>query len=276
LHCTALALALGAGSAAISCQADAPGLTPLDAAAPAFHSGPVSAPRSDAGPLRNTPPLPPTMGFAPGQEDPSPLAAKHLIEAVACLEEGREAQAIVHLRNYLAHRPRQILLRAELAELLFRQKELEESRLQFERFISQAQEDDQDHFRYLIHSHSRLVEIAEQQNNHYHEYLNRGIGLYLLACRSAEEIDDPARPELSAEALFCRAAAQLQMARGESPQSARPHWYLYQVWRRLGQTAAADRSLKAADACQLFSPLTPCERRKLQLAWLQRGDAGRP
>jgi hypothetical protein len=151
--------------------------------------------------------------------------------------------------------------------LLFRQQKLAEARLQFELFIGMAQEQGEPAFRYLVHSHSRLVEISEEQENAYEEHLNRGIGLYLLACKRATETDPDG--EYSAESLLIKAAEELREARSTQPEESRPSFYLYQIWSQLGQHSAARRSLAAAEAHTLLSRLTPLERRQLQIAGLR-------
>jgi predicted Zn-dependent protease len=200
----------------------------------------------------------------------TPEADEHLNRAVALLEKGQDAAALPHLERYVADRPDQLIARANLGELLFRQKKLSESRLQFELFVALAQEQGDAAFRYLIHSHSRLVEIAEEQAEVFEEHLNRGIGLYLLACKRATEPDP--NGDCSVDSLLCRAAEELHDARSEQPQEARTHFYLYQIYSRLGQQSAAREALTAADAYTLLSRLTPLERRQLQTACLQDAE----
>jgi hypothetical protein len=196
-----------------------------------------------------------------------------LVLAATFLQEGEEAAAATHLERYVEERPRHLLARAQLGELLFRREQFDKSRFHFELFVTLAQEQRDELFRTVIHSHSRLVEIGEIQDDPYQEHLHRGIGLFLLACRRATEADPDG--EYSADSLFCRAAAELQEARDDQPDEARPYLYLYQVWTRLGQHAAAARSLAAADARALLSRLTPLERQDLQTACLGMAHASR-
>ncbi len=195
------------------------------------------------------------------------LADRHLIQAAALLDKGNDSEAAVHLEKYVTLRPEQLLVRAQLGELLFRLHKLTDARLQFELFIALAQEQGERTFSYLVHSHSRMVEIAEERSDGYEEHLHRGIGLYLLACRRATEPDP--NGDYSVTSILCRAAGELQEARKEQPDQARPHLYLYQVWSRLGESTAAARSLAAADEHALLSHLTPHERRQLQIAYLR-------
>jgi tetratricopeptide (TPR) repeat protein len=191
----------------------------------------------------------------------------HLMKAAHLLDEGQDAEAARHLESYVSLRPDQTQARAQLGELLYRLNRLPGARFHFELFIAQAQEQGERAFRYLIHSHSRLVEIAEEEQDGYAEHLHRGIGLYLLGCRRAAEADPDG--DCSAVSIFCRAAAELQEARKAQPEEARPHLYLYHVWGRLGQLSAADRALAAADRLALLSRLTNHERRQIQMAALR-------
>jgi hypothetical protein len=247
---------------------------------PGVHEAPTVG-AANAAPPPAVPRVEPTVSRGQKEEEPPVeirVAAKspdtthqHLVLAVNLLEAGEEESATEHLKQYVTQRPDQWAARAQLGELLFRREKFVESRLQFELFVALAQEKPESIFRTLIHCHSRLVEIAEIQEDDYQEHLNRGIGLYLLACRRATEPDPEG--EHSATSLFCRAAAALQEAREEQPEEARPHFYLYQVWKHLGQHSAAARALAAADAFALLSRLTPAERRDLQLACLDQAAA---
>src|SRR5262249_14002061 len=214
----------------------------------------------------------PTGAVKPRATAPNP-ADSHLIQAAALLDKGRESEAAVHLEKYLVLRPDHLLVRAQLGELLFRPHKLTEARQHFVVFIALAQEQGEKSFRYLVHCHSRMVEIAEDRNNDYEEHLHRGIGLYLLACRRATEPDPDG--EYSVSSILCRAAGELQEARKEQPDEARPHLYLYRVWSRLGQAAAASNALAAADHHALLSELTPHERQELQIAYLRENQGVR-
>src|SRR5262249_4423813 len=101
------------------------------------------------------------------------------------------------------------------------------------------------------------------------ERLNRGIGLCLVA-RERAGLPDPEDGQLSVESVLCKAAGELTMAHLERRDEARPCWYLYAVWSRLGQRQPALRHLREADATAPFSYLTPAEKRDLELARLGR------
>lgn len=192
------------------------------------------------------------------------MVRNHLSLAAAWLEQGAPERAAPHLGRYLTARPEQWLIRAHYAELLVRIDRYAEARSELERFIAEAQQHGPAAQAQLIHSHSRLMEIARLSDDAYQEHLHRGIGLYLLA-KERQQIDD-STDELPAEGLFCKAAGELTLARLERPDQARPCWYLYEVWSRLGQDQPARRWLHAADAEAPFTYLTPCEQRNLHLA----------
>jgi Tfp pilus assembly protein PilF len=194
--------------------------------------------------------------------DPT-LAQCHLSLAAAHLAKGEDGVAAGHLARYLAARPEHLIVRAHYAELLARLGRPGEARAQLERFAADVQDtplgDEQ-----LVHCHSRLMELAEGQDDDYAAHLHRGIGLYWLAQRPAAR---EGHGELCAESLLCRAAAELVLARRCRRDEARPCWYLSQVWALLGQRQPATRWLRAAHEAALLSDLTPAERRGLHLAW---------
>jgi tetratricopeptide (TPR) repeat protein len=188
------------------------------------------------------------------------LAAVHL-------EIGDDAGACPHLGMYVEARPDQVVVRGHYAELLYRLNREQEARAQFDRFVIDAQEQGGAAARNLLHCHSRLMEIAEKDEDSYAEHLNRGIGLLLLARARAELSDEK---DLEQEGLLCKAAGELTLARQERPDEARPCWYLYEVWSALAQQQPATRCLHAARAAAPFSYLTPTEQRSLQLASADR------
>jgi tetratricopeptide (TPR) repeat protein len=201
------------------------------------------------------------------------LARNHLSLAAALLAQGQDEQAAPHLDRYLQAQPDHLVIRAHYAELLLRLARPREAREQFDRFVADVQDHETLSREHLVHCHSRLMEIAQGENDPYGEHLHRGIGLYLLARRRVELADTAGG--LSAEALLCKAAAELTLARMERPEEARPWWYLYEVWTSLAQQQPASRCLRAAAAAAPLSYLTPVERRSLQLARLGAArDAG--
>lgn len=195
--------------------------------------------------------------------DPS-FTRNHLSLAAAFVEKGEETEACPHFAKYLAAHPEHWSIREYYAELLFKLKRNGEARAEFERLVADAQDAGPGGSRELIHGHTRLMEIAEAAADRYEEHLQRGIGLFLLARERAALPDDAG--ELTAEGLLCKAAGELTAARLERPHEARPNWYLYEVWSRLGQRQPALCCLHRADEAAPFSNLTAAEKRGLQLA----------
>jgi tetratricopeptide (TPR) repeat protein len=193
------------------------------------------------------------------------LTCNHLSLAAACLDRGDDAGAAPHLAAYVEAEPNRPVVRAHYAELLARLRQFDAARREFERFDAAAQEDDQLARQHLVHCHSRLMEIAEAQDDDYAAHLHHGIGLYLLACQRAP-LPDEGDEELSPESLLCKAAAELVEAWRLRPGEARPCWYLFAVWSRLAQSQPAGRWLRAAEDAAPLSYLTPAERRGLRLA----------
>src|SRR5262245_38882896 len=78
------------------------------------------------------PPEPPTL--APAED-----AANDLALAAACLERGEETAAAAYLARFVTAHPDHPLVRAYLAELLWRRERLSEARTHYERFLADAQ-----------------------------------------------------------------------------------------------------------------------------------------
>lgn len=196
--------------------------------------------------------------------DPT-LTRNHLSLAAAYLQKSNPDSACVHLAQYVDANPHELLIRARYAELLVRLHRLPEARAQFEQLVCDAQAHSGPGAADLVHCHSRLMEIAEETKDAYDEHLHRGIGLFLLA-RKRETLPD-AEEGLPAESLLCKAAAELTLAWLQRPDEARPTWYLYEVWSRLGQRQPALCRLREAEETAPFSFLTPTERCSLHLAY---------
>lgn len=199
-----------------------------------------------------------SLTFAP--ERPQTL----LSLAAAELEKGDEPAACQYLGRYLAARPNDLKARAYYAELLLRLRHTPAARAEYERFDADAQDRPGSTSKQLVHCHSRLAKIAVEQGDEYAEHLHRGIGLYLLG-QARSQLPDP-EGEFPAEGLMCKAADELTNARLRKPDEARPCWYLYAIWSRLGQSQPAQAHLRAATDAAPFSYLTPSEKRQLELA----------
>jgi hypothetical protein len=199
--------------------------------------------------------------------DPN-LVQNHLSIAAAHLALEQQHKAAPHLAAYLAARPQHFLIRWHYAEVLLSTDHPGEARSQLEQFVVAAQEHPRIGEEQLVACHTRLMEIAEKQNDDYGEHLHRGIGLYLLA-QQRLTLNGESSPKL-VEELLCKAAAELTLARLRRPGQARPCWYLYAVWTSLAQRQPAERWLRAAQRCGPLSDLTPAEQRDLCLASAER------
>ena len=195
--------------------------------------------------------------------DPS-RTRNHLSLAAAHLEAGNQTAACEHLGYFLADNPNQPALRAQYAELLLGLGRGPQARMEFARFVAEAQDAPETDLRQRIHAHGRLMELAEEAGNQYEMHLERGIGLFLLACCRAE-LDQP-EGEMPAEGLLCKAAGELTVAHNLCPENARPCWYLHLTWGRLGQKALANRWLHEALSAAPHAQLTPAEQRSLEIA----------
>src|SRR5262249_31815386 len=110
--------------------------------------------------------------------DPA-LTRNHMSLAAAYLERGNDAEACAHLARYVTAHREHFAMRTHYAELLLRLHRAREGCAEFERFIADAQEGGDDALRPLIQCHSRLMEVAEDQEDDYAAHLHRGIALYL-------------------------------------------------------------------------------------------------
>jgi tetratricopeptide (TPR) repeat protein len=200
------------------------------------------------------------------------FSRSHMSLAAAHLETGDDKAACEHLGRYVAANPEHALIRAHYAELLLRLGRRREARREFERFTADAQDGAERLARHLVHAHTRLMELAEGEEDNYAAQLHRGLGLYWLARERAavKGADD----RLAPEGLLCRAAGELARAHRERPGEARPCWYLHAAWSQLAQKHIALRWLRRAADAAPFSDLTPAERRSLELACRTAEEAG--
>jgi tetratricopeptide (TPR) repeat protein len=194
--------------------------------------------------------------------DPS-ATRSHLSLAAAYLEKGNETSACAQLEKYLQAHPEHHQVRMHYAELLVRLERTTEAKDEFRRFIAEAQERGNSTLGQRIHCHSRLMQLAQDEDDDYGIHLHRGIGLYLLALERAK-LADP-QGQLSVESLLCRAAGDLSVAHARQPEQAQPCWYLCQVWAALGQQQLTLRWLRRTEGAAPFTPLTPAEQRQLEL-----------
>jgi hypothetical protein len=206
----------------------------------------------------------PSISSADPQLGAASTPSACLTQAAAYLDKGNDDGACAELAKYLVYNPEHLVIRLHYAELLLRTRHPAAARREFERFAADAQGEEKLPLQHLVHCHSQLMELAEARDDEYQEHLNRGIGLFYLACECDGRPET--RERLSEEALLCLAAGELSLARKKRPDEARPCWYLYRVWSRLDQCLPAQRNLRRAEDNAPFSDLTPAEQRGLFLA----------
>ncbi len=160
----------------------------------------------------------------------------HLSRAAACVQRGDEPAAVPHLQAHLNARPDAVMIRAYLAELLLRTGKAEDARREFEQFTRQACGMSGDAGKHLVHAHTRLMEIAAEDDP-FAEHLHRGIALLLMVRQWANE--PPADGGELVESTLVNAARELRQAERRRPTDPRSNVYLAEVYDRLGQPAAA-------------------------------------
>ncbi len=169
--------------------------------------------------------------------DPADAA---LGRAADCLDRDDFAAAVPHLRTYLRVNPDDVLVRARLAETLYRTGH-PAARGEFERVAADAGPALASR---LPHCHTRLMTLAEEAGDRYRTHLHRGLGL----ARLADAWDaDPARHDRDAtERARTRAVAELRQAVAERPDDARANLQLAVVFEKLGQRGPARAAREAA------------------------------
>ena len=181
----------------------------------------------------------------PGTETiATPPADDALMRAAECLDRGDESAALPYLQSHVKANPDALMVRAHVAELLFRMGKALEARRQFERFIADAQPTSGQAHKHLVHCHTRLMEIASNTNDDFHENLHRGIGLLLLVKRwdgDAERHD-----AATSEQTLSKALIALRTARDDRPTDPRVNLYLAEVYKRLQQPDAEKAARLAA------------------------------
>jgi hypothetical protein len=227
----------------------------VSAPSPPAQAVPVSAAKLVARPV----------GFyQPELESAPDKSVNHLGLAAAHLDRGEPLNACLSLARHVESHPDHHTARGLYAELLLRVGRTELARRQFQHVIERTQAQGEQTLDDRLHSHTQLAEIAAQSEDEYATRLHRGIGLVLLAEKRLR-LPNP-DGELAPEQLLFRASGELALARLLRPDEARPCWYLYLVWSRLGQSHPARRQLREASFLAPLSDLTSTEQSDLLLA----------
>lgn len=199
-----------------------------------------------------------------------PLAADDptvtLKRAAALVQAGELESALPLLRRYVLDHPDHVLIRVHLAELHWKLHQPQAAERQFARFCADAQAEEDLLLPQLVHSHGRLMELAQADDDSFGERLHRGIGLWYLARQTSAVGTDDDEGRLSVETLLFQAVAELTKAHELRPDEAQPCWYLHLVWAELGQSAPARRWWKAARSAAEWTALTSAERTALAIS----------
>ena len=188
-------------------------------------------------------------------ESELPREAKPLSEAASepdtltlaaeCLERGDHASAAVHLELYVCRHPEQVMFRWQLAEMLVRVGHDDTAKVHYERFLADAAAATGPARTYLITAHTRLMEMAQRQDDRFAELVHRGVGLLLLA-KEQDKLTD--RDPAFGEELLCKAMKALVEAKELHPSEARVHAFLAEVYESQGNQRAAEVEREAAGA----------------------------
>lgn len=175
-----------------------------------------------------------------------PRCSRSLLSlAAAHLQQGDSIRALPWLDRYLIMEPSHHQVRMQYAEMLRRHGDFSAASRHYERIVETVDPALAD-VNLLFAAQQKLLDIAVEVGDRYHEHLYRGMGIYRLA-EARLDLPTAAGEEVSAEGLLFRALAELKRASALQPGSARPLWYLHLVWKRLNQNHPATRYLREAD-----------------------------
>lgn len=188
----------------------------------------------------------------------------HLRAAALLVDRGEIAPAIPHLQAHLKLHPDAPMIRAYLAELLLKVGHGDEAKTQYERFIREAADQDGLSKQHLVHAHTKLMEIAAEADDDFHEQLHRGIALLLIVSQSAGS--SAMGSEAMNEQTLHKAAKALKAATLAKPSDPRPLLYLFDVQVRMDQPGAARQTQFALRATLSDPCWTPSERERIRTA----------
>ncbi len=189
--------------------------------------------------------------LAPEPDD----AIDHLALAADALDRGDDRAASFRFAAHLHDHPDDAATRGQLAELLFRQRRFAEARHEYEAFVAFAQPASGPVHKLLPHAHTRLLLLAQEENDAAAEQLHRGIGLVALVESWGEDRNDSLE-----QRTLMKAVRALRAAR--PAHAARANLYLALAYDRLGQPSAARSAVRAAEAAAPCA-LTPWEQDRL-------------
>lgn len=173
------------------------------------------------------------------------------------LKGGDKTAAAGHLEIYVRQNPDQSMFRLQLAELLLQIKRDAKARAHYEQFVSSAQTGPEAVRKYLVHAHTRLMEIAQRTEDPFAELFHRGVGLLILV---QEQDKNPDRDDGFCEEMLCKSLRALNEAREQKPGDQRVRVYLAEVYERMGNRRASSNERGAALNGVVPGELTSGER----------------
>lgn len=205
-----------------------------------------------------------TAGYVEKQQD-APIAT-HITDRLTlvadALDRGDKPAAARHLEAYIQEHPEEVMFRLQLIELLLQTNSDARAKAHLEEFVARAQSGPEAIRKYLVHAHTRLMEIAQREGDTFGEEFNRGVGLWLLV---QEQDASPDRDEAFCEEMLCKALRALNAARDRDPGEPRVRVYLMEVYTRMGNRRAAAQERTAAQTPVFAGQLTGNEREKVIL-----------
>ena len=182
--------------------------------------------------------------------------------AAESLERGDKETAANHLESYIRRHPDEVMFRLQLVELLIQTKADARAKVHLEQFVARSKAAPEPVRKFLVHAHTRLMEIAQRSDDSFGELLHRGVGLLLLV---EEQDANPHRDEEFCEEMLCKSLRALTEAKELKPGDPRVRVYLTEVYTRMGNRRAATQERSAARETLAPGELTPAERERVIL-----------
>jgi hypothetical protein len=243
-------------------RASAEPSTPLTVAS---QTVPPSPPETEAGNPAPTLLAANTSAETRGEVANVDLPADPLTLVAESLERGDNIAAAKHLETYVRQHPDQIMFRLQLAELLVQTNSDARAKVHYEQFVAKSQTAADPIRKYLVHVHTRLMEIGQRTDDPFAELFHRGAGLLILL---QDQDKNPARDEDFCEEMLCKALRALNEARERNPGDPRVRVYLAEVYERMGNRRGAATERSAARNGVVPGELTPGEKSRVLLSGL--------
>jgi hypothetical protein len=182
----------------------------------------------------------------------------HLRAAALLVDRGEIAPAIPHLKAHLKQHPDAPMIRAYLAELLMKAGHEGEAKTEYEQFVRDASGQDGLAKHHLVHAHTKLMEIAAEADDSFHEYYHRGAALMHLASPDAEGGERWNEQTLTKALAATRKAIELDAG------NPRPLLTLMEIQLRLDQPAAARQTREKLKGTLSDPTWTAAERERIR------------